>query len=601
MVTLQQVLERVREPKREGAGYVAFCPAHRDGEKNRRRSLSIVERDGKLLVHCFAGCSFDSVMAALGLGGNGSTPKKPEKPEKKIVAQYDYTDADGQLIAQIVRYAPKNFVIRRPDGRGGWIWNGDELPPLLYHLREMLESANDGRTVLVVEGEKAADAAANVGLVAVTSAFGAGKWTPEHAAYFPEGTTVGILPDNDGPGRAHAELVARTLTARGCDARIVELPGLPEKGDICEYLEAGGTRDDVLMMVDKAATWKPTELDAEREEKKAPRRFQMHGVDEILAWPAPSWAVDGVLLDGGFSVLFGPAGQFKSFLALDLGLHLAAGRSWHCRNVEQGGVIYVCAEGSAGLGRRIAAWLQHHGLDASAVAGFKVVTEPVVPFADAATFIEAVKAQAEPGGLPLRLVILDTLSRCFVGGDENSSADMCRFVAGLDAIRAQLETGVLVLHHSGKDLTKGERGSTALRGAADAMLRIEKLADAAGPVPGLCTLTFDKTKDFENPRPLDAELRQVVVEGLGSSLVVTGIQDTPAARVRRDTATEDRRARVLTHVKNAPEPLTITAIESLVSGRRDNLRSDLAALTATGELKTGTKKVKGREVCTWQA
>jgi len=608
MITLQEILERVREPKKESGEWLAYCPCHRDGEKHGRRSLAIREKPGGgVLLHCFSGCDYSAIVAALGLGGNGGAPAtgKPEKKKREIVATYPYHDADGTLLAEIVRFHPKSFAIRRPDGRGSWVWNQDGLPALLYRLSEMLESANDGRTVLVVEGEKAANAAAGVGLVAVTNAFGASSkkkktWTDAHAALFPSGTVVGILPDNDEPGRAHAQTVARTLTARGCDARIVELPGLPEKGDICEYLEGGGTRDDVLVMVDKAATWRPpAEAEAEHEEKKTPRRFQMHGVVEILAWPAPSWAVDGVLLDGGFSVLFGPAGQYKSFLALDLGLHIAAGRSWHYRNVEQGGVIYVCAEGAAGLGRRIAAWLQHHGLDASAVAGFKVVTEPVVPFADAATFIEAVKAQAEPGGRPLRLVVLDTLSRCFVGGDENSSADMASFVAGLDAIRAQLETGVLVLHHSGKDLTKGERGSTALRGAADAMLRIEKLADAAGPVPGLCTLTFDKTKDFENPRPLDAELRQVVIEGRGSSLVVTGIQDTPAARVRRDTATEGRRARILACLDKAPEPLTLTAIKEIVGGKKDSLREDLGALAADGSISTIVKPWKGRETVTW--
>ena len=266
MLRLDDVLERVREPKKEAGEWLAFCPCHRDGEKHGRRSLAIREKPGGgVLFHCFSGCEYSAIVAALGLGGNGS---KPEKPKKEIVATYPYHDADGTLLAEIVRYTPKSFAIRRPDGHGGWTWNRDGLPALLYRLPEMLEAACDARTVLVVEGERAADAAANVGLVAVSNAFGAGKWTEAHAALFPSGTVVGILPDNDEPGRAHAQTVARTLTAHGCDARIVTLPGLPEKGDICEYLAAGGTRDDVLVMVDRAPTWRPPAEAATKIEEK---------------------------------------------------------------------------------------------------------------------------------------------------------------------------------------------------------------------------------------------------------------------------------------------------------------------------------------------
>ncbi len=606
MTTIDDVLARIREPRREGAGYMGFCPAHADGEKARRRSLSIAERDGKLLVHCFAGCSFEAIMAALGLGGNGS---KPEKVKKEIVATYPYHDADGNLLAEIVRFHPKSFVIRRPDGRGGWIWNGDGLPALLYRLPEMLEAANDGRTVLVVEGEKACDAAANVGLVAVTNAFGASSkkkktWTDAHAALFPSGTVVGILPDNDEPGRAHAELVARTLLARGCDAHIVELPGLPEKGDIVEYLAAGGTRDDVLMMVDRAPTWKPTEPDAEREEIEIEaaepepvkrKRFQILTAAEILAMPDLRWIVQDIVLEDAMIQCFGEPGSFKSFIAQDVGLHIATGRDWHGHRVaEPQLVFYVLGEAVRGFKKRLAAWLSYHGLTADDLALFRLIPEPVqlVNVGDVAILIERLRehlGDTHPG--EVGLIVFDTLSMCLRGEKENAPEVMTAACGGVRDLREHFGGSSWIVHHCGRDTTH-DRGHTSLYGECDTVFQ----AIPSGPLA--VDLKVRKQRNEEAGHTFRAELARAE-----ESLVITDLRLLTASETgaKADAKAEDRRARILTHVKNAPKPLNLTAIESLAGGRRNNLRTDLAALTANGELKTSTKTVKGRPVCTWEA
>ena len=608
MVSLQEILSRVREPKKESGEWLAYCPCHRDGEKHGRRSLAIREKPGGgVLLHCFSGCDYAAIVEALGLGGNGSTPKKPEK---KIVATYPYHDADGNLLAQIVRYAPKSFAVRRPDGHSGWIWDRKGLPALLYRLPEMLEGACDGRTVLVVEGERAADAAAGVGLVATTCPFGAGKWTPEHAALFPEGSTVGILPDNDEPGRAHAELVARTLLARGCDPRIVELPGLPPKGDIVEYLEAGGTRDDVLMMVDRAPSWKPPELEAEPEteheekieiaaaaepEPVKRKRFPILTAAEILAMPDLRWIVQDIVLEDSMIQCFGEPGAYKSFIAQDVALHIATGRDWHGHHVaEPQLVFYVLGEAVRGFKKRLAAWLSYHGLTADDLALFRLIPEPVqlVNVGDVAILIERLRehlGDTHPG--EVGLVVYDTLSMCLRGEKENAPEVMTAACGGVRDLREHFGGSSWIVHHCGRDTTH-DRGHTSLYGECDTVFQ----AIPSGPLA--VDLKVRKQRNEEAGHTFRAELARE-----DESLVVTDLRLLTASETgaKADAKAEDRRARVLTHVKNAPEPLTLTAIESAVSGRRDSLRNDLAALTANGELKTGTKTVKGREVCTWQA
>ena len=167
------------------------------------------------------------------------SPKRGSKrPSRRIVATYDYTDEDGTILFQTVRYDPKDFSQRRPDGNGGWIWNLKGVSLVLYRLRELI-AADSARAVFVCEGEKDVGLLIQQGLTATTNPMGAGKWRPEYSGYL-EGRHVVVLPDNDGEGRSHAEKVAYTVQSIARSVRVVELLGLPEGGgDISDWLDQG--------------------------------------------------------------------------------------------------------------------------------------------------------------------------------------------------------------------------------------------------------------------------------------------------------------------------------------------------------------------------
>lgn len=258
-----KLLAKLPDAKKAAKGWAAHCPAHED----RRASLSIDEGDdGRALVNCHAGCDPKAVVGALGLTLADLMPERPNpipgKPRNgkatngkpRIVAEYDYYDEARTLLFQVVRFEPKDFRQRRPKAGGGWDWSVKGVRSLPYRLPKLLSEPKS--PVAVVEGEKDVDNLARVGVLATCNAGGAGKWTAEHAEFL-RGRHVIVLPDNDEPGLRHAQQVAMSLHGIAATVRIIELPGLPEKGDVSDWLAAGGTKDELQRLAQAAPEWMP--------------------------------------------------------------------------------------------------------------------------------------------------------------------------------------------------------------------------------------------------------------------------------------------------------------------------------------------------------
>jgi hypothetical protein len=219
---------------------LTHCPTHDDAKP----SLSVQVKGGKVVVFCFTGCcSQEGVLNALRERGLWPTGRGNGR---RIVMTYPYHGADGNLLYETVRYQPKDFRQRQPDGNGGWIWNLDGVPRVLYRLPELL--ADQKATVYVVEGERDADRLASLGLTATTNPGGAGKWRREYSEAL-RGRRVVVLVDNDEPGREHAQKVAAFLRGVAAEIRILTLPGLGDKQDISDWLGAGHTAEELLSLV----------------------------------------------------------------------------------------------------------------------------------------------------------------------------------------------------------------------------------------------------------------------------------------------------------------------------------------------------------------
>lgn len=201
--------------------------------------------------------------------------------------------------------------------------------------------------------------------------------------------------------------------------------------------------------------------------------------------------------------IYGPSGSYKSFLAVSWACHIAAGAAWSGRKVEQGAVLYVVGEGGVGVPRRIRAWEQMHGQQ---VDNLWLVNRPVFPVreSEVSEVILAARQITAECGMPVRLVVIDTLARCFGGNDENDARDMGAFIEGCDVIKQKTGATVLVVHHSGKDEAKGARGSSSFRAALDAEYNVKREGEGLALI-----LSCTKMKDAEEPERRAYDLRTV--------------------------------------------------------------------------------------------
>ncbi|MBI3836046.1 MAG: DUF3987 domain-containing protein [Planctomycetes bacterium] len=253
MTPIELVLSKLAGFKKSGDGWSARCPAHDD----RTASLSIgVGEDGRVLLHCFAGCAVNDICSALEIQSSelfANSANNQLSPKRTIAAVCAYRDENKSLLFEIVRFKPKSFKQHRPDGKGGYSWNTRGVRRVLYRLPELI-AALAGSWIFIVEGEKDADRLASVGIIATTNSGGAGKWSTVDGNVLHE-RRICLLPDNDPAGIIHMHDVARQLEGKAREIRIVELPNLASKGDVSDWLDAGHTVDELVQLLEQAPVY----------------------------------------------------------------------------------------------------------------------------------------------------------------------------------------------------------------------------------------------------------------------------------------------------------------------------------------------------------
>jgi putative DNA primase/helicase len=183
--------------------------------------------------------------------GNG----RPASGSSHIVAAYDYRDEAGELLFQVCPLDPKDFRQRRPVEGGGWSWSVKGIRQVPYRLPSLV-AADPATPAFIPEGEQDVDRLHSLGLVATCNAGGASKWKRCHAEHL-HGRRIIILPDNDQAGRDHTTAVAKSLVGVATSVKFIELPGLPDKGDVSDWLDAGGTAAGLLDLAAAAPEWTP--------------------------------------------------------------------------------------------------------------------------------------------------------------------------------------------------------------------------------------------------------------------------------------------------------------------------------------------------------
>ncbi|MEW5929209.1 MAG: helicase RepA family protein [Gemmatimonadota bacterium] len=254
-------------------------------------------------------------------------------------------------------------------------------------------------------------------------------------------------------------------------------------------------------------------------------RFRLLDEAELSALPDPTWLIEGIIPEAGFAELHGPPGTYKSFLAVDLAMSVATGCEWAGRAVKQGPVVYVAAEGASGYKLRVPSWRSAKGTEDG--AAFHLFPDPV-QLLDSREVERFLSLLREKNVDPV-LIVVDTLSRCFVGEDENSAKSMSLLVGAVDRLRRETGATVLLIHHTNKT-GKAERGSIALRGAVDMLMAITRSADSI-------TLRCLKMKDAPEFTPMHFRFEEYGVSGVLVPLTkgpVNGREDSGHELTERD-------------------------------------------------------------------
>jgi KaiC/GvpD/RAD55 family RecA-like ATPase len=188
--------------------------------------------------------------------------------------------------------------------------------------------------------------------------------------------------------------------------------------------------------------------------------------------------IKGLIDPGAFVVIYGPSGSGKSFFTADLAQHIATGAAWRGRKVQQGLVVYIASEAGTSILRRFIAWRDNRLGDTAARVPLAILTRGpnLLASAEVEKLVEQLAALEAQAGMPIVMVVFDTLSRSMHGGDENKAEDMTMAVNAGDVIRDRFSAATVYVHHSGKDPSKGARGHSALFAAADVVMSIENRA-----------------------------------------------------------------------------------------------------------------------------
>jgi hypothetical protein len=418
------------QPPNDKAGW--RCPAHPD----RNPSLSVTRGDGKVVVHCHAGCSVNAVVEAIHLTVNDLFDPAPTNgnghdPDKATIERcYDYTDPAGQLLYQVVRLDPKAFRQRHPDSNGGWVWNMHGITRTLYRLPQVIDAVRAGRRVWIVEGEKDVEALEHAGETATTNPGGAGKWRREYNQHL-KGARVVIVADRDDTGRRHALDVAVELGDVARTIRIVE----PVHGkDTAEHLGAGYGVDD---FVGDPEPRPPLEWFTAAE----------HAA-KVDAAPPVGWLIRPIWPADGYGVVAAEMKAGKTWAALDMAIAVAAGTSWMgLWECDTPGPVVVCLGegGQRKMLRRLRAIAAFHQViyeDLSIHVCFRVPHLADRNHLDA--LIEKVDA-VHPA-----LVIIDPLYLAARGAKSSQLIEMGEHLEAVQQIAQNSGAALALIHHWNK-------------------------------------------------------------------------------------------------------------------------------------------------------
>jgi len=576
-MSAQQIATTLGNAKKVGNGYLASCPVphHGQGNGDKNPSLSVTDgEDGNILFKCHGGCDQQSVFSTI--KDMGLLPQLPDRPEYLsnvrpimpaipiLESEWVYTDENEIPLFVKQRYKTfdakgKTYKTLRIMADGSRVGKLGDCRIVPYRLPELQQAVTNGKVVYIAEGEKAVDALCSLGVTATTSHAGAGGWNPDLNQYF-SGANVVVVPDNDIAGWSYATKIVESLLPVVKSIRVTDLGLETPKADAYEFVhQLGGTKEalsdkaknskvlgheDVILIPKRLREPVPDPFLTHNNEPKedqpnSRKKLLVESWDSIKDEPV-EWLVESIIPKKAFVALYAPPASWKSFIALDLAEAIATGRDWMGYKIpKKGAVLFISGEGYGGMGARVSACkIQNKSPDGANLYIIRAQLNLRSSPEDFTELLNAINDLIAEIGEPIELIILDTLMR-MAGGEfnESSSEDMGGFITQTGKLQEIFECALLVIHHTGKDISKGLRGHSSLLGGCDTVLEIQRqdsVINSADPsVIGNAILKVSKQKDGADS--IEVGIEVVLVE-IGTSTLGFEITTSLAIRHNQDIA-----------------------------------------------------------------
>ncbi len=462
-----------------GQEYQALCPFHAD----TKPSFNFNNETGTYFCHGCGkkGAMFHFYARTQDLDDRKDFPKILKsiasdfgipftEQQRKLVKTYDYTDQEGKLLFQVCRYEPKNFSQRRPDGNGGWIWDLKGIQTVLYRLPNLLKAEE----VLIVEGEKDVDNLALLGFSATTCPMGAKKWK-NHYNEFLKGKDLILCPDNDNEGREHMTQIAISVNGNSRSLRWLELPGLPSKGDISDWMASFSDPEDaaerLTIMLENATPYTPPKRKTLEDIVITSQDFHSLDIPKRSEHLHPWFKESSIIL------ITGERGIGKSFFAHQIANSIRKGKScgpWDCNLCVP--ILLVDGEMSCNdLQERCELLgLNTDGLSPLYLYSDAMANQHGIQRAHLMNEAWREKVKSIILARHIKILILDNLASLASGIDENAKKDWDPINQWLIELRF-LGVATMMLHHTSK--AGVQRGTSAREDNLDISIMLKRPAD----------------------------------------------------------------------------------------------------------------------------